>query len=126
MVRVIGPDVTSPVASLCSTPAVVNFGRYNELPVLPIVTLAVELPVLMFVANAELLFRLITPPDAVIPALKIPRLFHVLIPLTVWLVVKSTQFWVFDPVPPLATGNTLVTSSARSTAEYDGNPDALP
>ena len=29
-----------------------------------------------------------------------------LFPLTVWLVLRSTKFWVADPVPPFAIGNT--------------------
>ncbi len=61
-----GPELTSPLPSLCNTPAVVNFGKYNELDGLPIITLPDEVPVFIFVLKLELSFRLITPPDTVI------------------------------------------------------------
>ena len=45
---------------------------------------------------------------APVPVLKVPVPVwakfpvNVLLPVTLWTVVKSTQFWVLDPVPPLA------------------------
>jgi hypothetical protein len=64
-------DVTNPSALLCKTPAVVNFGRYSELDALPITTFPVDVPVLIFVAKFELLFRLTSPPDIVVPKLPV-------------------------------------------------------
>jgi len=44
----------------------VNFGRYNEFPEPPIVTLPVDPFVLIFVALLELSFKLIAPPDILV------------------------------------------------------------
>src|ERR1035437_6207726 len=60
-------DVINPMASLCKSPGVVNFGRYNELNELPIVTFPEEVPVLMLVAKFELLLRLTAAPVTVNP-----------------------------------------------------------
>ena len=50
--------------------------------------------------------------------LPVMGLVKIFTPPTVWLVLRSTKFWVEDPVPPLATGNIPVTPVAS------GNPVA--
>ena len=52
--------------------------------------------------------KVATPVTAKVPLTEVfPE--KVLFPATVWAVVKSTKFWVAEPVPPFATGKVPVT-----------------
>src|ERR1035437_2569488 len=76
-------EVINPMASLCKSPGVVNFGRYNELNEFPIVTLPADVPVLILVALFELSFRFIAAPDIVAPKLPVSKPDEVMAPPTV-------------------------------------------
>ena len=77
------PVERTPVALLCTNPAVEKAGNVIVFAELPIVTPAVVVPVLIFVAKFELLFRLTTHPDIVAPVVPVNNPADVTVPVPV-------------------------------------------
>ena len=97
------PVERTPLASLCTSPAVVNPGRITEFAVPPIVTFSVEVPVLMFVALFEFAFKLTAPPEISAPADPVNKPAEVTVPVPV---VEISP--VVETASPAVTGDRVV------------------